>query len=186
VSTQWEVDLTDLVTRRSRALVGYGYALCGDPREAEDLVQDALVKVFRRFRRPEATASTVYPLEHGDADADDAKRASTEAYVRRTMLTLYLDRRRRRTTWARIGPMVATTASVPGPASGASARADVVAALRALSPRQRACVVFRFYDDYTVPQIAAALGTSEGTIKRYLAEAMQSMRDALVPEGELR
>lgn len=183
MSAQWEVDLTDLVTRRSRALVGYGYALCGDAREAEDLVQDALVKVFRRFRRP-TTATTVYPLEDGDADA--ARRASTEAYVRRTMLNLYLDKRRRRTTWARIGPKVAMTAAVPGPASGVSARADVVAALRALSPRQRACVIFRFYDDFTVPQIAAAMGTSEGTVKRYLSDAMQSMRRALAWEGELR
>lgn len=184
VSARWEAQLTELVTTRSRALVGYAYALCGDAREAEDLVQDALVKVFRRFRRPESASTVIYPLD-GAAGATDG-RPSTEAYVRRAILTLYLDQRRRRTTWARIEPRVATTDSVAGHASGVTARADVVAALRGLSPRQRSCVILRFYDDLTVAQIAAVLGTTDGTIKRYLSNAMHALRGVLEPEGELR
>ena len=48
---------------------------------------------------------------------------------------------------------------------------DVRAALAALPPQERACVVLRFYDDLTVPQIAAQLRLAEGTVKRYLSDA---------------
>src|SRR5665647_2421787 len=44
----WEQSLQELVRTRGTALVGYAYLLCGDRREAEDLVQDALVKTYAR------------------------------------------------------------------------------------------------------------------------------------------
>src|SRR5665647_1403854 len=46
----WEQSLQELVRTRGTALVGYAYLLCGDRREAEDLVQDALVKTYARGR----------------------------------------------------------------------------------------------------------------------------------------
>ena len=49
--THWENELTELATSRGGALVGYAYSLCRDRAQAEDLVQDALVKVFSRLRR---------------------------------------------------------------------------------------------------------------------------------------
>lgn len=135
MSTRWDDELTDLVTSRGRALVGYGYALTGD--------------------------------------------------VRRTMLNLYLDETRRFALWRKAQPKVAVEDRVKAPASDITARADVTAALRGLSPRQRACVVLRFYDDLTVPQIAATLGIAEGTIKRHLADGVRALRGVLVPEGGL-
>lgn len=54
---------------------------------------------------------------------------------------------------------------------------DVRAALRELPSREQVCVVLRFFDDLTVPQVAARLGLAEGTVKRYLADA----RARLVP-----
>ncbi|GAA4699606.1 RNA polymerase sigma-70 factor, ECF subfamily [Promicromonospora umidemergens] len=182
MSTRWDEELTDLVTSRGRALVGYGYALTGDVRRAEDLVQDALVRVFRRFRRPEAAGTsgrTEFPLN------DDGNHAGIEAYVRRTMLNLYIDESRRFALWRKAEPKLAGPDRIKAPASDITARADVTAALRGLSPRQRACVVLRFYDDLTVPQIATTLGISQGTIKRYLADGIHALRGVLVPEGEL-
>ncbi|WP_240666247.1 sigma factor [Oerskovia turbata] len=46
----WDDELTALSSRRGDALVGYAYLLCGNRRDAEDVVQDALVKVFSRLR----------------------------------------------------------------------------------------------------------------------------------------
>jgi RNA polymerase sigma-70 factor (ECF subfamily) len=183
VSARWDNELTDLVVRRGSALVGYGYALTGDVRRAEDLAQDALVRVFRRFRRPEAAGTegrTEFPLH------DAGKHAGIEAYVRRTMLNLYLDETRRFALWRKAQPKLAVPDEVRAPSSDIAARADVTAALRGLTPRQRACVVLRFYDDLTVPQIAATLGISQGTIKRHLADGIRALRGVLVPEGESR
>ncbi|MEN5075423.1 sigma-70 family RNA polymerase sigma factor [Isoptericola cucumis] len=169
----WEDELAELARGRGRALVGYAYVLCGDQRQAEDLVQDALVKVFSRLRRGPRTAPGVHPLEGG----------TSEAYVRRAILTLHLDEYRRRRRWNERRHLLAVDDQVRGAASGATARADVAAALGRLAPRERACVVLRYFEDLTVPQVAEALGLAQGTVKRYLADATASLRDVLrVPD----
>jgi RNA polymerase sigma factor (sigma-70 family) len=57
----------------------------------------------------------------------------------------------------------------------------MLTALKDLSPRQRACVVLRYYEDLPVAQIASALGLGEGTVKRYLSEAMTRLAASLSP-----
>jgi RNA polymerase sigma-70 factor (ECF subfamily) len=166
----WEQELATLAEHRGRALVGYAYVLCGDQRHAEDLVQDALVKVFSRLRRRDDAAGGVHPLGDG---------GTTEGYVRRTILTLYLDEYRRRRRWSGLKHLVAADDRSRGPESGATARADVAAALGRLAPRERACVVLRYFEDMTVPQIAEALGLAQGTVKRYLADATSTLRGLL-------
>ncbi|MEK8226011.1 sigma factor-like helix-turn-helix DNA-binding protein [Oerskovia sp. M15] len=52
-------------------------------------------------------------------------------------------------------------------------------ALAGLTPRQRACVVLRYYEDLTVPRIAEELGCAEGTVKRHLSDAMTVMKATL-------
>ncbi|MFI2105182.1 sigma-70 family RNA polymerase sigma factor [Isoptericola sp. NPDC019693] len=177
--SRWEDELAELARARGRALVGYAYVLCGDQRLAEDLVQDALVKVFARLRRGSGEArdgSLVHPLDGG---------GTSEAYVRRAILTLFLDEHRRKKRWAAARPLVATDDRVRGAASGATARADVAAALGRLAPRERACVVLRYLEDLTVPQVADVLGLAQGTVKRYLADATVTLRDVLrVPDDD--
>ena len=56
---------------------------------------------------------------------------------------------------------------------------DVRAALAALPPQERTCVVLRFYDDLTVPQIAAQMRLADGTVKRYLADASGKLAQML-------
>jgi len=70
--------MATLARERGKALTGYAFLLTGDLRDAEDLVQDALVKTFVRRRSG---------LELGSA----------EGYLRRTILTTYIDGYRRRT-----------------------------------------------------------------------------------------
>ncbi|MFI9485289.1 sigma factor [Promicromonospora sp. NPDC052451] len=86
---QWEGELTELVTQRGGALVGYAYSLTRDRSQAEDLVQDALVKVYSRLRRPPRPDEA--PLDLGRSET-----TSAEAYVRSAILTIYLDGYRRR------------------------------------------------------------------------------------------
>ncbi|MFE7504952.1 RNA polymerase sigma factor [Promicromonospora sp. NPDC057488] len=178
---QWESELEELMARRGRALVGYGYTLCRDRGQAEDLVQDALVKVFSRLRRPREMSGTAQVT-----DLDQPRLTNAEAYVRRAMLTIYLDGYRRQTSWTGIKHLLADDDRAPAAERVATARVDVGVALARLSPRQRESVVLRFFEDMTVPQIAQTLGTSPGTIKRHLSNAMELLRDSLaeitVPE----
>ena len=58
-------------------------------------------------------------------------------------------------------------------------RMDVRAALKTLPPRQRTCVVMRFYDDMLVADIATALGLSDGAVKRYLSDGIHHLNVAL-------
>ncbi|MFI6427991.1 RNA polymerase sigma factor [Promicromonospora sp. NPDC050880] len=169
---QWEAELTELVTRRGGALVGYAYSLTRDKPQAEDLVQDALVKVYSRLRRPPRP---------GEArlDLGGSGTRSAEGYVRSAILTLYLDGYRRRNHWTGLKHLLADDARSPGADRVATARVDVGVALRRLSPRQREVVTLRFFEDLTVPQIATVLGTSPGTVKRHLFDATAVLREAL-------
>ena len=155
----WEHDMGELVRTRHRALLGYAYLLSGNVRDAEDLVQDALVKVFSRKSVPQPHAA--------------------EAYVRRAVYTIYLDLYRRRTRWSRVRHLTASTDRQESTAPATGDQVDVAAALQRLSPRQRACVVLRYYDDLTVPQIADELGIAEGTARRHVADAHTALRGLL-------
>ncbi|MFI8526356.1 sigma factor-like helix-turn-helix DNA-binding protein [Promicromonospora sukumoe] len=193
----WHEDLERLATERGGALVGYAYTLCGDVRQAEDLVQEALVRYCSRLVRPggsgpggrrgRATSGMrTVPLDgagtgNGTGDLDSGRSARhPEAYVRRTVLNLYLDGWRRGKKWADIAPRVAVE-DVRFPDSGVTARADVVHALTRLPPRQRACVVLRYFEDQTIAQVADSMGTAPGTVKRYLHDALRTLRDVLEP-----
>lgn len=182
---QWETELEELMARRSRALIGYAYTLTRDVPRAEDLVQDALVKVFSRLRRPADSGEGGKSMR---LDQDEPRLTNAEAYVRRAILTIYLDGYRRQSSWTGIKHLLADDAFAPAAERAATARVDVGLALARLSPRQRESVVLRFFEDMTVPQIAQTLGTSPGTIKRHLSNAMELLRTSLaemnVPEME--
>jgi len=168
--SRWEPVLADLVRYRGGSLVRYATLLCGDRSEAEDLVQDALIRVFTALRRP-----------HGASLGDGRALEHAEAYVRRTVLNLYLDRCRRRRRWTSVQHLLAGQVSTPGPDQASPERLDLSSALAALSPRQRACVVLRYYADLTVGQIADDLGVSVGTVKRHLYDANASLATSLAP-----
>jgi RNA polymerase sigma-70 factor (ECF subfamily) len=172
---RWESVLTDLVQVRGGALVRYAALLCGDRRDAEDLVQDALLRVFTAMRRQVT----------GPADVAAVEQA--EAYVRRTILNLYLDGYRRRRLWGAVRHMVGREDSTAGPEVAAPQHVDLAQALAGLPPRQRACVILRFYADLSVPQIAEDLGVTTGTVKRHLHDANTHLAARLAPsmEGEL-
>lgn len=163
--------LDALVRERRRALTAYAFLLCSDLREAEDLVQDALVSVFAGRRPPR------------EVDA-------LEAYVRRTIRNTYIDGFRRRRRWAAMRHLHATPDTQPPSELATSdhvpARVDVQRALGALGARERTCVILRFFDDLTVPQIAAELDLSPGSVKRYLSDAVGRLEALLGPLPEAR
>jgi DNA-binding CsgD family transcriptional regulator len=70
-------------------------------------------------------------------------------------------------------------ASTPDIAQATADRVTVAHALRGLSPRQRAVVVLRYYEDLTEAETARTLGLSVGTVKRHGHDALARLRDAL-------
>lgn len=159
----WGDDLSGLAADRGPALVGYAYLLTGDLDAARDLVQEALIRTFGRPR--------------GAADM-----AWLEAYVRRVILNIYLDAYRRDRAWGRVRHLfVVPEARTADDAARTDDHVDVQSALAGLPPRERACVVLRYYDDLTVPAVAARLGISEGAAKRYLSDGVRRLQAALGP-----
>lgn len=158
----WEDVLDDLVRHRGGALVRYATLLTGDRPEAEDLVQDALVRCFGQTR----------PLRD---------EVAAESYVRRAVLSAFLDSTRRRRRWGGVAHLLARGEEEAAPQPAAGDRIDVQVALASLSPRLRACVVLRFYDDLTVPEIARRLDLAEGSVKRYLSDATDRLEVLLGP-----
>jgi RNA polymerase sigma factor (sigma-70 family) len=178
----WENELDELMRTRGGALVRYAYMLSGDRALAEDLVQDALVKVYSRLRGVPGRGRSVGVAEGSRAHDLDAPFTNAEGYVRRAVLTIYLDGYRKRQRWSGVKHLLADDASSRGADQAASARVDVMAALAQLGARERACVVLRYFEDMTVPQIAESLGTAQGTVKRYLSDATKNMQEFLRPD----
>src|SRR5689334_1891628 len=110
----WEQVIVALVRERGEALKRYAYLLCGNETDADDLVQEALV---RAFARP------------GRRSADEA-----EAYVRRILLNRFLDTGRRSRTKGKALPLLAAEIVMPDQTGSVAARIDVRVALAALSP----------------------------------------------------
>jgi RNA polymerase sigma factor (sigma-70 family) len=178
----WESELDELMRVRGSALVRYAYMLSGDRALAEDLVQDALVKVYSRLRGTPAVSGAVGVPQGSQAHDLDSPFTNAEGYVRRAVLTIYLDGYRKRQRWTGIKHLLADDLSTRGADQAASARIDVMAALARLGARERACVVLRYFEDMTVPQIADVLGTAQGTVKRYLSDATKNMQEYLRPD----
>ena len=140
------------------SLLRFAYFVSGDAAHAEDLVQEAFVRVYRAG---------------GRVDGPGIK-----AYARATIVNLSRSAFRRRTIERR-ALEVPRTAEAPdlGP------RDEVWRALLTLSPRQRACVALRFYEDMSERDIAQALGMSVGSVKKHTDRALGKLRDLLGRES---
>jgi RNA polymerase sigma-70 factor (sigma-E family) len=160
----WEQVVTALVAERGDALLRYAQLLSGSRDDAADLVQDALVRTFGRLRNG-------FTVE------------SAEAYVRRAILNAFLDGGRRRSRWRRIAPLEYVPEELPPASAATDARLDLHEELRKLAPRERACLVLRYYDDLKVDDIAETLGISSGAVKRYLSDGLAKMAIALAHDG---
>jgi RNA polymerase sigma factor (sigma-70 family) len=160
----WEDVVTELVATRGDALQRYAMLLCGSRDQAADLVQDALVKTFGRLRNG-------FGVE------------SAEAYVRRAILNGHLDGGRRMTRWRKLAPLEYVPDEQPSSAGETELRQDLHRELRKLSPRERACLVLRYYDDLKVDDIAETLGISPGAVKRYLSDGLAKMAISLADDG---
>ena len=141
-----------LFSRHRERLWAVALRTLGDPDDAGDALQDAMISAFRRA---------------GSFRGDSA----VTTWLHRIVVNACLDLLRRRAARPATGGLadeamdaLALTSRGPGPADSDTSL-DVTAALRTLAPDQRAALVLVDMLGYPVAEAAAILGTSEGTVK---------------------
>ena len=159
------IGFREFVRARGPALSRTAFLLTGDHQLAEDLVQTALTRTVPHWRRVVAG---------GDP----------EAYVRQVMVNERIAWWRRRRY-----DVIVPVPEAPSPVDEAdltTERVTLLAALARLSPRQRAVIVLRFYEDLSVEQTAHVLGCSPGTVKSTTSDALARLRTLTVDVPEVR
>ena len=144
------------------------FLMCGDWHLASDHVQEGLIRVYVAWPRL-------------------TRQGGELAYARKAVVSAFLDSRRKRSSTEVPSEANVSTPSGQDVASSVTARAALLAALRRLPERQRACVVLRYFEDLDVAETAATLGCSQGTVKSQTSKALGSLRSMFddSPFGEL-
>jgi len=162
-------DFDRFVAESTDALLRTAYLIVGDLGEAEDLVQDTLFEVARRWPR-------VRRMEHPNA------------YARRILVNRAVGgakrRARRRQELAAGVPPERALPTVAGAQIGE--HDELITALTTLPPRQRAVIVLRYFLDLPEAEVAAALKCSLGTVKSTASRGLARLERALRTANETR
>lgn len=148
-------DFRSFVVERQRALLRTAWLLTGDWSAAEDLVQAALIRAWPHWERVGGGVPAY-------------------AYVRRVMVNMSIDWRHRR--WRGEVPTEHLPDLMRADGPDLDLQQVLVAAVRALPPRQRAVVVLRYFDDLSELDTAAAMGCTVGTVKSQSFKALATLR----------
>ncbi|WP_327008410.1 SigE family RNA polymerase sigma factor [Dactylosporangium sp. NBC_01737] len=150
-------EYVEYVTGAMPALRRLGYILCGDEHRADDLVQQAITKLYVSWQR-------IRDVEHLDQ------------YVRTMVVRGFIDERRR--SWFQT-KLMAAPPDTPGPREATSEVEEAIvlrAALAKVPRRQQAVLVLRFLCDLPVDEVAAMLECSTGTVKSQTARGLATLR----------
>jgi RNA polymerase sigma-70 factor (ECF subfamily) len=155
-----ELDLEVLFRAHATPLLKLAVVLTGDRPLAEELVQEAFVRLHR---------SRTVPTPGKEL-----------AYLRRTVINLsHGHHRRLRIVRSRPPEPPRVSAAAEVDAVRRDGQRRVVAAVRSLPPRQRDCIVLRFYADLSDTEIAETLGISAGSVKTHLHRARATLATSL-------
>lgn len=162
---------TALVRRYQRRVYGLARTVLGDPTAAEDVAQEAFVRMWRH------------------AEAYDPRRASVATWLLTITRNLAIDALRLRRADP-VDPATLVALAMPDPSDGPeeATLADedvrrVRAALRDLPQEQRIALVRAAYLGQTAQEVGEAESIPLGTAKTRIRAAMIKLRVALVPDG---
>jgi len=148
-------EFEQLWKRHYQAVTRTAFLIVGDTEGAKDIAQEAFVRAFQHWGR----------VSHLDRP---------EGWVHRVAANLALSsRRRRRLVRHEPEPVVAG----PEPPD-----TELLAALDTLTPGQRAVIAMRFYLDWSVEDVAGALGRRPGTVRALTHQGMERLRQRLSEE----
>jgi RNA polymerase sigma-70 factor (sigma-E family) len=151
----------DVVAAEANGLIRYATALCGDPEQARDIVQEVLARAFVRWERIGATDRPV-------------------AYLMRMVTNQFLSWRRR---WATRSIVLVDDAELTRTADPARHHDDVLSdrdelerRLARLPRRQQAALVLRYYEGLDYSEVAAVLGCAVGTARSACSRGLAALR----------
>jgi RNA polymerase sigma-70 factor (sigma-E family) len=147
--------LREAFQRHQSGLVRMCVLVTGEQDLAEDLVQETFVKA----------ASMIERLPEGEI----------QPYLRATAMNIWRNRLRRLAVERRPRPWQGK----PSVGLPIEERDAVWQAIRRLPPRQRACVVLRYYEEQTEQETARLLQCSIGTVKSQTSRALARLRQEL-------
>ncbi|GAA3835418.1 SigE family RNA polymerase sigma factor [Streptomyces coacervatus] len=157
------LEFEEYVRTRHDTLLRSARRLVPNPLDAQDLLQTALVRMYRHWE--------------GIADKQFA-----DAYLRRIMVNT-------RTEWWRAQKLKELPAeqlpeaSIEDCTEQCADRALLMDVLKVLAPQQRAVVVLRHWEQMTTEETATALGMAPGTVKSTLHRALTRLREELEAHG---
>ena len=158
LSTSTWSDVASAYRRHSADIAALALLLSGSRETAEDLVQEAFIRLAGRFGH----------IRNKD---------QLLAYLRRTVINLHLSRLRRlRLERAWLSRHSGATSTVSEDADFA-AHADLVRALRLLAPRQRVAVILRYCLDFSETQVADAMGCSTSAARNLVERGIRRLRE---------
>jgi RNA polymerase sigma-70 factor (sigma-E family) len=167
VNSQQEQEFRRFVASRSGALLRTAYLLTGNPHDAQDLLQTALMSVARRW-------------------ASITRHDQPEPYVRKAMYRHRINWWRGRSRRPEVVVERVPEHSVRGDfADDSAARWSIVDALAKLPPKQRAVVVLRYYEDRSEAETAEIMGISPGTVRSQASRALAKLRECYPASADL-
>jgi RNA polymerase sigma-70 factor (sigma-E family) len=159
-----ESEYVAYVTARLPGLRRVAAQLIGDAHRGDDLVQQAITKLYTHWRRA---------TQAGNLDS----------YVYRILVRVFLDEKRLRWAAVRLG---SDPVDRPEPTTvDVEDRLLLREALAVLPPRQRAAVALRYLADLPVDEVAEILGVSPGTVKSQTHDGLAALRRQMAVDTEL-
>jgi RNA polymerase sigma-70 factor (sigma-E family) len=160
-------DLELFLVLRGDALLQTAVLLAGSKHGGEDLLQEALERLVRHWHR---------------LDGDP------EGYARRTLRNLAIDGWRRRTRRPEVLGLP-LTAMVPDPADQVDLTVTMLSALAQLTPRQRAVLVVRYWEQLSEAETAESLGCTVSAVKAAAGRGLRRLRelmDSVATPGQMK
>lgn len=151
-------EYTEFVAARLGRLHRLAYLLTGDSHRADDVVAQALMGVYLKWRKVRASDNP-------------------DGYVRTMVVRAFLHERRR--AWTARVVLTNETPERAAPPTEVEDASVLRAALDRLPPRQRAVLVLRFIEDLSVGEVAQLLGCSAGTVKSQTSHGLATLRRLL-------
>lgn len=158
-SEVWAGGIEELYVRYAPSALRLAYFLTGKRDLAEDMVQEAFVRVAGRFRQ------RGFPDDFG-------------AYLRRTIVNISNSNlRRRRLERAWLARQRAEVHAVPEP--DPAERDELWLSLQELPSRQRLALVLRYYEDLSEREAAGIMRCSPGALNQLVVRGMAALRNRL-------